>query len=281
MVDLHTHSTASDGALSPTELVETAASEGLKAIALTDHDTVDGLDEASRAARRLGIVLVPGIELEVDFGPGVFHLLGLGLKRWRGPLRKRLEKVRQFRLERNIQMVKLFQDAGFPVTYEELREISGHDTVGRPHFAQLLVQKGIASSLQQAFNRFIGNGCRFYVRKKTLGVGASCATVHAAGGIAVVAHPQTLQLSWDDLSRNLHRWKHEGVDGVEAYHPNVTCRDGHRYASLAEELGLSVTAGSDFHVPGRLGGRLGRTCDGQPIDDRFLDQFAEEERESS
>jgi predicted metal-dependent phosphoesterase TrpH len=275
MIDLHTHSNVSDGTLTPAELLQAASDEGLSAIALTDHDTVAGLDEAQQAADRLGIRFVPGIELEVDWAPGVFHLLGLGLKRWHGPLKRRLERVRRFRLERNLKMVRLFQEAGMAISYRELREVSGHDTVGRPHFAQLLVEKGVVSTFQEAFDQLIGNGKPFYIRKRALGVGASCATVHAAGGLAILAHPRTLQLSLEELSRNLHRWKHEGLDGVEAYHANADSKEGHRLAALAEHHGLIVTAGSDFHAPDRAA-RLGRTCNGMIIDDRFLGPFTEE-----
>ena len=279
MIDLHTHSTASDGLLSPTELIETAQSEGLSAIALTDHDTVDGLDEAERAANRIGITFVAGIELEVDFRPGAFHLLGLGLRTWHDATGRRLERVRRFRYDRNLQMVARLQAAGLPVTYPELVEISGHQTVGRPHFAQLLVDKGVVSTYQEAFDELIGNGRPFYVRKKALGVGQSCAAIHAAGGVAVIAHPRTLQIGWDELDRYLKRWKHEGLDGLEAYHLKSSCNDGHRLAALATENELLVTAGSDFHAPGRNGARLGRTCEGMPIDDRFLAPLLKETRE--
>jgi 3',5'-nucleoside bisphosphate phosphatase len=279
MIDLHTHSTASDGHLTPTELVERAAAEKVSALALTDHDTVEGLDEAAVAASRLGITLVPGIELEVDFQPGAFHLLGLGLRKWKGPARRRLERVRQFRYDRNLRMIELLQHAGFRVSYPELLEISGHGTVGRPHFAQLLVDKGIVSTYQQAFDELIGNGRPFYVRKKALGVGPSCASIHVAGGLAVIAHPRTLQIGWDELNRSLGRWKHEGVDGLEAYHAKVSCNEAHRYAALASEHGLIVTAGSDFHAPDRNGSRLGHTCNGESIDDRFLEPFTREDRE--
>jgi 3',5'-nucleoside bisphosphate phosphatase len=275
MIDLHAHSTASDGVLSPTELIELAAAGGLQAIALTDHDTVDGLDEAKKAAEKIGIILVPGIELEIDWQPGVFHLLGLGLKAWAGPLRGKLERVRKYRTERNLRMVDRMQKAGIAIDYNELVEIAGHHTVGRPHFAHALQQKGVVRSPQEAFDRLIGNGRPFYESKRALSVGQACATVHAAGGKAVIAHPNTLSIGWDELARTLHRWKHEGLDGIEAYHPNLSLTDAHRYAALAEELGLIVTAGSDYHGIGRTDRRLGYSTGGLPIDVRFLEPFVE------
>jgi predicted metal-dependent phosphoesterase TrpH len=257
--------------MTPTELVELARAEGLSAVALTDHDTVEGLDEAADAAQRSGIGFVPGIELEVEWEPGVFHMLGLGLKRWHGSIRARLEQVRRYRKERNLKMVELLRNDGIPISYEELTEISGHDTVGRPHFARWLLHHGTVSSMQEAFDTMIGDGRPFYLRKRGMSVGRTCDVIHAAGGLAVLAHPQTLRMSWDDMAKSLKRWKGEGLDGIEAYHANLTCTDGHRLAALAEELGLHVTAGSDYHGPPRTDRRLGRSCDGVPIDDRFLE----------
>lgn len=261
--------------LAPTELIELAVEEGLSAIALTDHDTVDGLDEAADAASRLGILFVPGIELEIEWETGVFHLLGLGLAAWTGDLRSRLERVRKYRTERNLRMVGLMKQAGIRIDYSELLEMAGHETVGRPHFARALQVKGHVSTLQEAFDKFIGYGRPFYQQKRALTVGQACAAVHAAGGKTVIAHPGTLSLSWDELPRTLHRWKHEGVDGIEAYHPGNTLAEAHRYAAIGKEIGLIVTAGSDFHGLSGSDVRLGRSSGGQRIDVEFLKPFLE------
>lgn len=278
VIDLHAHSTASDGTLSPTELVDLASAEGLVAIALTDHDTVAGLDEAERAALRQGIGFVPGIELEVEWDRGIFHMLGLGLERWDGEAGERLELAQTFRRERNLAMVDELRRAGIGIDYDELIDIAGHETVGRPHFAQWLYSHDVVSSMQEAFDSLIGDGRPCYVPKRGLSVGKTADAIHAAGGVAVVAHPQTLRMGWDELGKSLRRWKGEGLDGVEAYHSGITCNDGHRLAALADEVGLFSTAGSDFHGPTRSRGgsarserRLGRSCDDMPIDDRFLE----------
>ena len=268
MIDLHAHSTASDGAFTPAELVALAHAEGLSAIALTDHDTVAGLDEASAEAARRGIRFVPGIELEVDWQTGIFHLLGLGLRTWHGPARRRLEHAQHQRKTRNLAIIARMQLAGVPIRYEELREIAGHDTVGRPHFARWLVQHGVVRTEQEAFDTMIGDRGAFFERRVAPGVGACCATVHAAGGKAIVAHPQTLRLEFEELETCLKRWRGEGLDGIEAYHTGTSCDEGHRIAALAQELGLLVTAGSDFHKSN--GARLGRCCEGRPIDDAFM-----------
>lgn len=275
MIDLHTHSTASDGTLPPSELVQYAHAMGLSAIALTDHDTVAGLDEASAEAGELGITFVGGIELEISVERGVFHLLGLGLTDWHGRLRDDLEAVQAFRKARNISMLTRLREAGLEAGYADLRRISGHDTVGRPHFAQLLVEKGLAKSYQDAFDRFIGDGRPFYETKQTLTLEAAAGAIHAAGGKAIVAHPHTLQLGWSALESRLAEWQCVGLDGIEAYHSNVGCETARRLETLATSLGMVVSSGSDYHGPHLSERRLGRTCDGKPIEDRFLGAFVE------
>lgn len=278
MVELHAHSTASDGALSPTQLVSLAHSEHLSALALTDHDTVAGLDEAKQAAEKRGITFVPGIELEVDFAPGTFHVLGLLIERWHGRHGKRLEQSLRHRKERNLAMVELMKQAGIDIEYQELAELAGHDTVGRPHFAALLLKKGVISKLHEAYDGFIGNGKPFYVQKRSPDVGAACAVIHSAGGVAVLAHPHTLGLDWDELGTALKRWRGQGLDGVEAYNATAPIEEGHRYSALAAELGLVSTAGSDFHTPYGGNRRLGRGPGDQPIEDKFLNDLLEYKR---
>jgi hypothetical protein len=275
MVELHAHSTASDGALSPKQLVSLAKSAGCSALALTDHDTVAGLDEAAAASEKNGVRFLGGIELEVDFEPGTFHLLGLALEKWHGRVRKRLEQSLRFRKERNLAMVGMMREAGIDISYRELTEVSGHDTVGRPHFATLLHKKGVINSPEEAYATMIGNSGRFYRRKKSPEIGQACAAIHAAGGVAVIAHPHTLQLDWHDLERRLIRWKSEGLDGIEAYNATAPVEEGHQYAALGRELDLVVTAGSDFHSPYAGGRQIGIGPNGMPIEDRFLEELLE------
>lgn len=273
MIDLHAHSTASDGTLEPSELIAYAHAMGLSAIALTDHDTVAGLDEAAQAASQYGITFVPGIELEISIDHGVFHLLGLGLTNWHGRLEQALETVLAFRRARNVAMLRRLRDAGLVARYEELEKISGHETVGRPHFAVLLVEKGLASDYQDAFDRFIGDGRPFHETKRAITLEAALDAIHGAGGKAVIAHPYSLQLGWSALETHFEQWHEMGVDGVEAHHPNMSRQTCRRFESLAKRLGMVVSSGSDYHGPQRSDRVLGRTCDGRPIEDRFLDSF--------
>jgi predicted metal-dependent phosphoesterase TrpH len=263
--------------------VRLAASQGLSAIALTDHDTVGGLAEAADEAARAGIRFIRGVELEIEWDfapeggdappqkrPSEFHLLGLGLK---SPSRGFLELTAELQRERerrNLLIVERMREAGIAADYGELA-LFARGCVGRPHFAQYLVRLGAASSVQQAFERFLGNGKPFYIRKAGANFDRAAAAIHESGGIAAVAHPLTFNVSMNRLRQLLAVLKERGLDGIEAWHPVATRAACRYFAYLARKLGLRVTAGSDFHGEKRPGRRLGHTAGGKPIDDSFLD----------
>jgi predicted metal-dependent phosphoesterase TrpH len=273
MVDLHTHSAESDGTLGPAELVRLARDTGLSALALTDHDTTAGLAEAERAAAKAGIRLIPGIEIEVSHTGGEFHLLGLGISGWRGALTETLQTLQRERTLRNHVILGRMRDAGLDVDYSEVEDLAGGEIVGRPHFARLLVSKGFAKNTDDAFQRFLKPGMPYYAPKKALTLREAAELVHSAGGKAVIAHPLSLYLGWGALPDRIKAFRDEGVDGLEAYHSNASYRECRRLEDIARGLDLLVTAGSDFHgnhIPSR---RLGRTCDGRPIDDIFAAPF--------
>ncbi len=273
MIDLHTHSSESDGSLAPRELVGKAGELGLTAIALTDHDTIGGLDEAEAAAREAGIRLIPGIEIEVEYTGGEFHLLGLGIDGWRGEFSGTLKALQDDRHTRNQAMLGKMHEAGIDVEYREIEELAGGDIVGRPHFARALVNKGLAKDSDDAFQRFLKPGMPYYVKKRALTVKEAADLVHLAGGKAVIAHPLSLHLGWKILPERLAAYKELGIDGIEAFHSNATYRECKRLEAVAGELGILVTAGSDFHgdhIPFR---KLGRTCEGRWIEERFALPF--------
>lgn len=273
MVDLHTHSTESDGTFSPRRLVRFARESGLSAVALTDHDTVAGLAEAKKAASGEGIRLIPGIELEVSYSGGEFHLLGLGINRWRGQFETALLSLQHERTVRNRVILDRMREAGIEVEYSEVEDLAGGEIIGRPHFARMLVSRGIVRNIEDAFNRFLKPGMPYYASKRTITVREAADLIHAAGGLAVIAHPLTLYLGWRVLPDRIRAYRDEGVDGIEAYHSNATYRECRRLEDIARNLGMLVTAGSDFHgshIPSR---RLGRTCDGRVIDDAFAAPF--------
>ncbi len=275
MVDLHTHSTCSDGTLTPTELVKEARRLSIRVLALTDHDTIEGVPEALDEAARGGVALIPGIELEIEFRPGVFHMLGLGLTDVSNAFLASLTKLRERRTERNLRMVDKLRDIGIPADYEAISREAGGTVVGRPHFARYLVSIGAVKDVREAFYRYLGDGKQAYEPKPSLPVKEATALIHSVGGKAVIAHPMTLGLSLGDLDEALADWKEQGLDGIEAYHSNAKWRECLKIERLAVKHGLLSTAGSDYHGPYRTDRALGHTAGGRLIEDRFAAPFVE------
>ncbi|MDR2795731.1 MAG: PHP domain-containing protein [Spirochaetaceae bacterium] len=285
MIDLHTHSSASDGNLSPAELVCAAHDAGINTMALTDHDTIDGVPEAESEAARLGIKLIPGTEIDINWQyravggkPGgaspfrEFHLLGLGLKEPSPDFSGLMMEIKLERKRRNLLIIGKMREAGVDADYGELCCLAGGGCIGRPHFAQYLVKLGKVRSIQAAFDSFLGKGKPFYIQKAGSDFGRAAAAIHESGGLTVLAHPTTLYVSWGRLPGILAELKVQGLDGIEAWHPVATERVCRRLEDLAGSLGLLVTAGSDFHGEKRPGRRLGYTGGGQPIGDSFLEK---------
>lgn len=257
-VDLHVHSTASDGAVAPAALVALAERKRLAAVALTDHDTTAGLTEAAEAARDLPVRFVPGVEVSARFTGGTLHILGLGIDGAAGPLRDLTRRLRENRNERNPKMVARLQALGIDITMAELRRRAGRGLVGRMHMAMLLHEKGCVRSLDEAFARYLGPGAAAFVDKERAGPAEAIDAIHAAGGLAILAHPSHLNCANNAQLRRVCRWlAHAGLDGVEAYHPDHTDARTRTLLSLAGELGLLVSGGSDFHGPNKPEVRMG------------------------
>ncbi len=270
MIDLHSHSTKSDGSYSPTALVELALESGLSALALTDHDSVAGLPEAETAAAGTSLRMIRGVEIEIAFEPGEFHLLGLRLERLGGELEDTLGRLFRARDERNRRILGRMRDAGFTATMEELRAVAGEGTAGRPHIAALLVERKAVRTRQEAFDKYLAKGRPFYEAKDCLELGQALRVVGEAGGLAVVAHPLSLFVSWGRLASLMDEWKELGIDGIEAYHPTAKLNHCKRVEKMARERGFLVTAGSDFHGAIRPDRKLGRTSGGLVIGDEYL-----------
>lgn len=245
-VDLHAHTTASDGTDSPARVVESAAALGLSAVAVTDHDTTEGLEEAAAAAIEVGVELVAGVELSLEWGRGTMHLLALLVDdaAW---LSSRLEEVRRGRVSRNLEMVERLQAQGVAITIEEVRAESSRGTVGRPHFASVLVRKGYAADIGEAFLRHLGRGCPAYVERRRIAPSEAIALAHRAGGVAVLAHPLTLGVEGPDLSALLGELAAQGLDGVEAHYGAYRRSTRSALAALARRHGLIPSGGSDYH----------------------------------
>lgn len=265
MIDLHAHTTASDGTCTPTELVHLARETGLTALAVTDHDTVGGLEEATTAAAGCGLELVPGIEISVDYPNGEFHLLGYYLDFRHPGFLARITYLQENRFNRNGVMVRKIQEQGYDLTMEDVLAEAGGGQVGRPHFARALVKKGYAESVNDAFDRLVGEGKPLYVAKIKLGPQEAIELVHLAGGIAVLAHPKYTDFRTEEaLYTELAVLKEMGLDGLECYYSQHTEEETQTYLRLARRLGMLVTSGSDFHGASKPDVPLGVIYQGQP-----------------
>ncbi len=274
MIDLHTHSTASDGALSPAELLGLAKKNGLRALALTDHDTVAGIAEARLRSAELSIVLIPGVEIEIEFDPGEFHLLGLGIDESNDELLGALSVLAEARRDRNSRIVELFKSDGVSLDLDEIKEIAGTERIGRPHLAEALLRRKIVKSKQEAFDRFLGKGKPFYLPKDCFSLSEAQGLIKAAGGISVIAHPYSLFVSKPKLAALMDGWKEAGVEGVEAYHPTAKLGQCRILETMARERGFLVTAGSDYHNKEKPECGLGKTAGGMPIADSYFEELS-------
>ncbi|MDR2135506.1 MAG: PHP domain-containing protein [Treponema sp.] len=284
MIDLHTHSNASDGSLSPASLIREAARLGISALALTDHDSIKGLSFARNEAKSLGIGFIPGIEIEISHPPpGQFHLLGLGIGRPSPAFVKAVEGLSRLREERNREILERVRQTGLKAEWEDLLRLAqgGAKTagpapsIGRPHFAALLVERGIAKNQEQAFNRYLTPGKPLYVPKSGLDFDTAQALIRESGGLPVLAHPMSLYVSLNRLQTLLEDLKNRGLAGLEAWHPAAKLRECLRLEEMARKLGLRVSAGSDFHGEARPDRVLGHSCAGRRIEDSVLDAIPE------
>ncbi len=244
LYDLHLHTTASDGTLSPRELVRAAKSGGLRAFAITDHDTVDGIPEALEEADALGVELVPGVELSANFGDVSVHVLGLFIEFREPALERFFAEARDWRVDRIHQIVQKLARQGISIPPESIFARSTHGTVGRPHVAEELVARGVVSSLTEAFDRYLGEDCPAYVGYDEVTVRDAVDLVRNAGGVASLAHPVLLR---DDSL--IPRMVPDRLQAIEVFHRDHTPEKAAEYGAMAVDLGLLASGGSDFHRP--------------------------------
>ena len=277
-IDLHAHTTASDGSDSPAELVRKAAALGLAAIAVTDHDTVSGLAAAAVEAVAVGIEFVPGVELSVEDERGRFHLLGYLFDPANAKLAETLITLRASRAERNRRMALKMTELGLAVTMDDVLAEAGDggEVVARPHFARALMKKGIVSSVQEAFDRFLATGKPLYLPKEGLTPRDAIALLHKAGGIGVVAHPGLIPMGDDALAARIASLASEaGLDGLEVYYSQHSPLQTERFARIAEANGLVMTGGSDYHGLAKPHVPLGVVTAGAPAREVLLDRMRE------
>lgn len=240
-VDLHAHSTASDGSLPPTEAVNAAHAAGLAAFALTDHDTLAGIPEAQAAADACGLRLIPGVELSVHQGADEVHLLGLHIRDV-AALQERLEEFRGYRRSRAETMVAKLNAHGIGVSFDAVLAEAAGGAIGRPHVARALVAGGHVRDMREAFDKWLGAAKPAYVDKERLDIADGIQIIHDAGGIAVYAHPGP-----EGRREKIEPLVAAGLDGIEVKHPSHSREDELRLASLAAFFGLVVSGGSDWH----------------------------------
>lgn len=259
-IDLHVHTTASDGSLAPAEVVAKAKEIGLKAIAITDHDTTAGLQEGLATGKELDLEVVPGCELSVttELFQGEVHILGFFLPENPARLDQALEEIIDHRHRRNEIIVDKLAGLGLDISYDEVTAVAGEGSVGRPHIARVLQDKGYVNSIQQAFDRYIGPRGKAYAPKKVLTAEQAIGLLKAEGALAVLAHPYMLGQNMNTLEAFLKELMRFGLDGIEAYYSEHSPQQTRTFALAAERLGLAVSGGSDFHGAPKPNIKLGR-----------------------
>jgi 3',5'-nucleoside bisphosphate phosphatase len=261
-IDLHTHSTHSDGTLAPAEVIRLGAERDLDVVALTDHDTTDGLPEALATGLEVGVEVVPGVEFSAEYLGTSVHILCYWMDADDPALQLELRRLREDRYRRGELMVEKLGSLGLPIAFERVREIAGDATIVRPHIAQAMVEAGIVQTEKEAFERYIGDGGPAHVAKHALDPLDAVGLIEGAGGVCVLAHPGM----WGDQSsvpdELIERMAVAGMRGLEVDHPDQTPEARERYRELADRLGLIATGGSDCHGsrydPVRMGSSL---CD--------------------
>jgi hypothetical protein len=247
-VDLHLHTTASDGVLSPSEIVRYAKAKGLQAIAITDHDTIEGCEEGLSEGEKIGFEVIPGIEISAEYSPGSMHILGFFLDTHHPLLNERLTYLQKARAERNPKMVAKLNQLGMEVTYEEVLKASGGGQVGRPHFANVLLEKKYVRSFPEAFDRFLKKGAPAYVDKFRFTSKEALHFISEARGVAVLAHPNTLGVNRSsELEKLILQLVDEGLKGIEVYYPEHSAVEVAQYKTLADRHSLLSTGGTDYH----------------------------------
>lgn len=247
LIDLHTHSNKSDGSMTPTELVAHASARGLKAIALSDHDTSEGIDEALEAGKKYGVEVVPAIEFSVASDTET-HILGFYIDYKSDLMKNVLESIFRVRRERIENTCKKLRALGFDVTMEEALKIAPTGIIGRAHFARIMMDKGYISSVREGFDKYLANGRPAYDGTQYLTAKQAVELINDLGGVSFVAHPHLIRLSDPDLRAFLTELKSYGLSGIEGYYNEYTPEMQTYFQNLASELGLAVSGGSDFHA---------------------------------
>lgn len=273
LIDLHVHSNASDGSLTPTEVADEAMRMGLSAIALTDHDTIDGIPEILEYTKDKPLEVVPGIELSCYYNNREVHILGFYMDYANPALNEELSELKIAREGRNLKMVELMQADGLPVTMEKLLHGNPDSVITRAHFARVLVEEGVCKDKEAAFKKYIGIGCKYYLPKPqvTCETAMRILTTYSKG--AFLAHPLLYHLGYAQIEELLIYLKSLGLKGVEAYHSSNNAYESDKLRSMALKLGLGISGGSDFHGAVKPNIQMGKGRGGMKISMHILDEI--------
>lgn len=249
MIDLHSHTKASDGEKTPEELIDLAISKNITTLAITDHDTVDGIEIGENYAKDKNIKLIPGVELNAYVEKGQMHILGLFIDYKNTKFLGKLNYLKESRASRNDKFINELNKMGYQITMEELKAVSGGKTIGKPHFAKVFLSKNYIKTKNEIFDNFFNKPPLNKYKRDSYSPKDSIKMIKEAGGIAILAHPQTLKLSFDELREKIKELKSYGLDGLECYHSNQTPEEMLEFNKIANKLGLIITKGSDYHGP--------------------------------
>lgn len=274
MIDLHVHTNISDGTLSPEDVIARAAETGITAIAVTDHDTIEGIARAQVKGAATGIEVVPGVEVSTQWDHGILHMLGYFIDLYEPELIRALNYLKNARQERIPRIISKLRDCGVSVSEDEVYELAVGGVPGRPHVANVLVRKKYAATLQDAFDLYLKKGAPAYVDKTKLPVHEAIRVIARGGGLPVLAHPYSLRQDdptrLEEILRNL---KDFGLKGIEVYYPVHSLQQTALYLDLATRLNLGITGGTDFHGSNKPGIELGTFPDGRSLPYSLLEDL--------
>ncbi len=246
-IDLHTHSLKSDGSMTPAEVVREAEKAGLAAIALSDHDTVDGIEEAVAEGEKIGVEVIPAIEFSV-ISETETHILGYFIDINNPDLKRVMSEVVDLRIRRNEVTCRRLNELGFDITLEEVRELAPNNFVGRAHFARVLMDKGYTKSVKEGFDKYMSAGQYAYCEQQRLTAKEAIELIKKCGGLSFLAHPHLTKFDDDKIRMYIKELKGYGLDGIEGYYTDYTPEMQEKYQSMAKEMGLMISGGTDFHA---------------------------------
>jgi len=271
--DLHCHTTESDGTFTPEQVVKKASSKGIKHLAITDHDNINGVKAAIQAGKKYDVEVIPGVEISIQFEPGTMHICGYFIDPDNEKLRHKLNIVQEARRKRNPQIIQKLNELGIEIDLDEVREEAGSSQVGRPNIAKVLLKKGYVENVQEAFDKYLAKGAACYVNKKRLELQPAIDTIKNSGGVPILAHPVQLGLgNEEEYIEIFSKLKEKGIIGVEAYSTHHNEEENKKFYRLASSIDMLITGGSDFHGSNKPNVHLGEFGEEVKAD---LEQFLE------